>query len=722
MPDFNDEPISRPEQDLFGFDPFARSIAECIRRFRNPVGSVVAIHGPWGSGKSSVINLIRHHLADLEPELNIVPFQCWLYRTEDALAVGFFRELYAGLRPALASSRRSPKALQKLGGHVVGAGNLLGVIVGATAGSFWEKIVTSVSDVLENFIKSDEGAEALQREVAEALEKSGQRFLVVVDDIDRLSPDEALVIFRLIKSAGRLPNVTYLLAYDRETTEKAVAEQFPSEGPHYLEKIVQAGFDIPDSGRAHLIAMLGARIDQAFGGASGHDPVHLANLFHEIVVPEIRTPRDVHRLANALSVTYQAVTGEVDTADFMGLETLRLFRPSVYQAIRANRSRLVGVGHDGHHVNRDQRARDYEDIFLGREPDDDRSRLKDALMRLFPRLESVWATTHYTDDRNWSRQRRACSAAHFDTYFQFSVSPLTVPQSELQALISRSEDREFVRYQFLEALQEMQAEGRTKASYLLDELNYHAEALHVTDISSLLAALYSIADDLDVESDKEHGFDVADNMLRLHWLTRALLLDRTELPERSAILMDACRSASLSWLINISDSTYRAYHPRKEGEGPMAADKCLMTEEAAETARGMALQRVREAAADGTLIQTKNLASVLFRWWEMVEGMSEEVREYCVSTLDTDEGVARLARTFVGRSHIHAMGGFGGLGDLVYRESDRAQVDGIGKLMDVDRFRKRLVEVDRNNSLNEDDQEIVRRLIKAWDARDQGED
>jgi hypothetical protein len=63
--------------------------------------------------------------------------------------------------------------------------------------------------------------------------------LVVIDDIDRLSLDEALLIFRLVKSVGRLPKVMHLLVYDRQLAEKIANERFPSEGPHYLEKITQ---------------------------------------------------------------------------------------------------------------------------------------------------------------------------------------------------------------------------------------------------------------------------------------------------------------------------------------------------------------------------------------------------------------------------------------------------------------------------------------------------
>ena len=301
MPDFDDAPISAPAQDRFGFDPFARAIARCILALKHPVGSVVAIHGPWGSGKSSVINLVRHHLAQTSDTPVVVPIQAWWYRTEDALAIGFFQELYATLSKELPKGEKAKDALAKLGGHIAGAGELLGAAAGLAAESVAEGAVNAMSSTLANFIRTDENTETLQSHVAKALAEQSKRFLFVIDDLDRLSPDEALVVLRLIKSVGRLPSVAYLLSYDRAVTERVVAERYPSEGAHYLEKIVQAGFNLPEPDPIRLRTMFLEQIEAAFakddGGSwlSGED-VDLGNLLIEGVFPELKTPRDVVRV------------------------------------------------------------------------------------------------------------------------------------------------------------------------------------------------------------------------------------------------------------------------------------------------------------------------------------------------------------------------------------------------------------------------------------------
>jgi hypothetical protein len=54
----NDTPIVTPENDQFGVDPFARALAKALSEMPSPEGVVVAVNGPWGSGKSSAVNLV----------------------------------------------------------------------------------------------------------------------------------------------------------------------------------------------------------------------------------------------------------------------------------------------------------------------------------------------------------------------------------------------------------------------------------------------------------------------------------------------------------------------------------------------------------------------------------------------------------------------------------------------------------------------------------------
>jgi predicted KAP-like P-loop ATPase len=494
----NDKPITEPADDRFGIDPFAKSLASSIRKLMSPEGTVIALNGQYGVGKSSVINLVLHHLKEAiaADEVALINFKCWWFRGEEALALAFFRELYAGLGPTL--GERFKLALPKLGARLLRAGSMVGSGIDFAGGAGAGAIATGAMNWLSALIKTDDTVEKLHAELTEALNEQKKRFLVVIDDVDRLAPDEALLIFRLVKSIGRLPNVIYLLAFDRQLAESIVKEKYPSEGPHYLEKIIQAWFDVPQPRHADLCQELLQQIGVICGSPpQGEELVRFMNVFYEVVAPEIKTPRDLIRLTNAISVTWPAIGGEVDRADFIGLETLRLLRPGLYRALRGNKDPLCGASQSSD-SRRDQGA-EYDSILFSSVNEQDRDRLRRGLMRLFPRLEAIWGKMHYGETwvEGWAAQRRVCASAHFDSYFRFSLGDETLPKKEVNELVARAADKEFVTRALREALSIVRASGSTKAALLLDELTLHADKISNDNVQPLLTALFKIADELD---------------------------------------------------------------------------------------------------------------------------------------------------------------------------------------------------------------------------------
>ena len=267
------------------------------------------------------------------------------------------------------------------------------------------------------------------RKLANTLEKQRRRFLIIVDDIDRLSPEEALAVFRVIKSVGCLPNVIYLLAFDRALAEKVVAERYPSEGPHFLEKIVQAGFELPAPLRTDLNSAILAAIQETCEPTTEDHHTRLLNIFYDVVVPYLTTPRHVVRFQNAISVTWPAVANQVNVADFVALETLRLYEPTLFSSIRSSKDRLCNTGDE-------PKAETRFDRYLNGLREEFHDTAKLALQRLFPRMEDVgYGSDFHT---SWNAERRVCIEAHFDTYFRLILSHEALPVE----LINRFPDRE----------------------------------------------------------------------------------------------------------------------------------------------------------------------------------------------------------------------------------------------------------------------------------------
>ena len=166
----NDNPISKPSEDRYGIDPFAKTLAASIARMPAPEGTVIALNGPWGSGKSSAVNLVLHHLKESKSEeITIINFACWWFRGEDQLALAFFRELYAGLGVSL--GERFKNLLPKVGARLLRAGAVVGPALDLAGTSGAGALASGAMNWLSGLIQQDETVEKLHGELSKALER-----------------------------------------------------------------------------------------------------------------------------------------------------------------------------------------------------------------------------------------------------------------------------------------------------------------------------------------------------------------------------------------------------------------------------------------------------------------------------------------------------------------------------------------------------------------------
>lgn len=89
-----DRPIETAEEDRLGRAPFSRAIAAQILEAPALDSYVVAIMGPWGSGKTSLINMIAEE-AQLRSDAVVLKFNPWVFSGTEQLVGYFFRELGA---------------------------------------------------------------------------------------------------------------------------------------------------------------------------------------------------------------------------------------------------------------------------------------------------------------------------------------------------------------------------------------------------------------------------------------------------------------------------------------------------------------------------------------------------------------------------------------------------------------------------------------------------
>ncbi len=695
---------------------FAESLATSITRISAPVGTTIALHGPWGSGKSSVVNLVRASLSQMgNDKLIVSDFKCWWYRGEEALALAFLQSLHGALRNGLGDKVKDlvPSITQRL----LQAGPVIGAAVSLASGAPLTPLFSGASKFVSTFFPKGDTLEKLFGKLAKILAEEDRRFLIVIDDIDRLSPEEALAIFRLVKSVGRLPNVIYLLVFDRDLAESAVRQHFPSEGPHFLEKIIQAGFEVPAPLQVDINEAVLSSIAEICGEPEEEQTVRTMNLFYDIVVPYISTPRHVARYRNAIGVTWSAIKNEVCIADFVALEALRLYEPSLFKAIRLNKETVCGAS-ARHHDN--QSDQDRLKPFLEDVPSSRKETAKIALLRLFPKLESVSYGSDWIS--GWDAERRVCIEKHFDTYFRLTLSEDALSANAIEEIARRSGEADFVKATMRSAAKMSRRNGRSMVPVYLDELITHASRIERNNVVPFLGALFEIHDEIDLVVDEGGGFgSLANTTLRYHWLLRRLTRERLSPAERSNALITALEKACLGWLVDFTASALAEYSEGRKN-GPKREEDCLVERSALEGLRQRALGAIRRSAADGSLIVQKDLSYILYRWRDLLAGDASEVRKWTDSCLQDDDSVVVLAREFTGQSWSIGMGHFGNLGDRVSRSNTVAQISEDMDILDPKAFRARLEEIALGGKLDLSSLDAVKTLLAAWDRKRSGKD
>jgi KAP family P-loop domain len=335
-----DAPIRKAAEDRLGRKRLAQLIAEEVATAPVESGFVTALTGPWGDGKTSVLNLVEERL-NKQAECVVVKFNPWLFADTEALVVRFFAELGAELK---VRAGLSPLATQLMsyGQALLPLTSLLGpygVPIAAVLKGGKNLAELAPSDLKDKKAK-----------VEEELRKAKRRIVVIVDDLDRLQHQEIRDVIRLVKLVGDLPYVTYVLAFERTRVERALgddrAPDHEADGRDYLEKVVQLIHELPVIPSQTLQQLLVEDLNNAIEDLPARDLDE--QRWHQLLGLGIRlfinNLRDVRRYVNSVPAMLRILGREIALEDLLALEALRLFEPRVHAAIGESVAFFTGGG------------------------------------------------------------------------------------------------------------------------------------------------------------------------------------------------------------------------------------------------------------------------------------------------------------------------------------------------------------------------------------------
>lgn len=329
-----DRPIKNSKGDLLGRIKFVDTIVELIENYEENESFVVGVFGGWGSGKTSVINMVVDKLIDRSDNKNIiVNFSPWNYSSQNDLIGLFFNELKHSVRR---SKHRIVTTVTKA------IENYLEVVEAIPQ-------IGSYVKPIKSWMKKKESLEKSKKDLIEKLKKIDSRIIVVIDDIDRLNDHQIKEIFQLIKQIGDLPNIFYLLSLDRKRVISALNNMGNEDGEAYLEKIIQLPLVLPEISEDDMRRLFYLKFEQAinensFDGIS-YNIEFLSHVYSNCIALFLNNLRDINRIINVFINKLRILKGSVYIEELLAMSTMEVMEPNLYKWIYAYRDNLCSDVH-----------------------------------------------------------------------------------------------------------------------------------------------------------------------------------------------------------------------------------------------------------------------------------------------------------------------------------------------------------------------------------------
>lgn len=410
-----DKPITSEKEDVLGRRDFSKRLGRLIYNYQGEDGLVLGLYGEWGSGKTSVINMVEEAINGLaekareevrkkaeegkvqspsegdrkedENEPLIIRFSPWHYSDNDNLISLFFQSL----KNKIDKNEALKKSLGKTLNDYVSVFNALSFVL--IPGS--EAVAKIVQQQIKASYEKKANLDSTKKALEKALKKVKKKIVIVIDDIDRLTNTQIKDIFQLVKSVGDLPYIIYILAMDREIVERALTEVHQTDGGRYLEKIIQMPIELPRLSKSGLEKILESKLDDVRHSLPSEvvwNKEYYQEVLNNCVRPYITTLRDVNRLINVFQFRYGMLYEEVSFEDMLGLTTLEVFEPELHRWIYNNKTILCEGSHPKYFRTKPKSRQFYYDCFtnMGIDP----YRAIDCIAIMFPKFAEFESYFH----------------------------------------------------------------------------------------------------------------------------------------------------------------------------------------------------------------------------------------------------------------------------------------------------------------------------------------
>lgn len=318
VPIYLDEPIVYENNDLLHYAELARSLSCSIRQKSFPNSYSIGINSPWGTGKSSFLNLLKLNLKKV-PDVIVVDFNARSSANVNCIQMDFLSILATTLSPFHTGMKSVMKDYMEA----------LSVLADGTS---WGKFLglIHIKDATDSRARLQDG-----------IEKINKKIVVFIDDLDRLTCEEILEVLKLITKNAAFVNTVFITAYDKDYINCILEKNlYVPQKQNFSDKYFCMEIALPEGNqqiRSTLLLKELTKLSQKglITACKENDFQQSFMAISMYVERYLLSLRDVKRFLNTFCASYLPIQHEVYFEDVLMISLLRFARKELYDLIKS---------------------------------------------------------------------------------------------------------------------------------------------------------------------------------------------------------------------------------------------------------------------------------------------------------------------------------------------------------------------------------------------------
>jgi Cdc6-like AAA superfamily ATPase len=337
-----DLPLQKADDDQLKLNGYALGLYNFIKDTETPMS--IAIQGDWGTGKTSILNLISNLNNNSDASLKMFYINTWQYSQFNGSELLYFSFITSLINQMNLEKDEVKQTLLKYGKLALAAGKSALSVAGLSDIISFIDAAEKMGERIEDQVHQISESKKQFEELVEKYTKDNKlaKLVILVDDLDRLPPKTAVELLEAIKLFMDVKHCVFVLAIDYDVVVQGVREKFGSnisdeKCKSFFDKIIQLPFRMPVESYASL-EILKKHLDEA---KFEKDQLQVVSKFIDDSIGA--NPRTLKRIINSFylieyvidssSENNQLIKGDVRYSLLLVLLSLQIHFPLIYTSL-----------------------------------------------------------------------------------------------------------------------------------------------------------------------------------------------------------------------------------------------------------------------------------------------------------------------------------------------------------------------------------------------------